>query len=473
MRRVLSVVIVLMMGFVLTACNNELISSSDGPFTVSFNSNGGSAVADLEVDLNEFFLPNEVPTKTGYLFAGWYLDENFYYPMAFSAGTASNLTLYAKWVLIEQKLTTSEIRELIELVLAENGYDMTATEMISAIEALFPEQTGLSTLEVRSLVELVLAENGYDMTATEMISAIEALFPIQVSLSEEEIRVIVSEMLALSPMNLSEEELTQYIIATLSAQQLDFMTEDTVTLLVNELLASNEPLSEEAIIASVLANINVVTEFENYIVDLLAEVSQSVVMIDSYYGSQIESGGSGVIYKRVGNTYYVLTNEHVVNGYTQTNFAITMFTPSGLVKINKGTNIKLLGTSVTHDLAVLTFTSTANFRVIELGNHADLRVGQMVFAIGSPLDLPNTRTMGMISAIDREMWDDYGMDTITIQHTAAINPGNSGGALINIYGQLVGLNNMSYVDMEVGEGINGLHFAIQIDIIRQMIPTLE
>ena len=434
MRRVLSVVIVLMMGFVLTACNNELISSSDGPFTVSFNSNGGSVVADLEVDLNEFFLPTLVPTKTGYLFAGWYLDENFYYPMAFSAGTASNLTLYAKWVLVEQKLTTSEIRELIELVLAENGYDMTATEMISAIEALFP---------------------------------------IQVSLSEEEIRVIVSEMLALSPMNLSEEELTQYILATLSAQQLDFMTEDTVTLLVNELLASNEPLSEEAIIASVLANINVVTEFENYIVELLAEVSQSVVMIDSYYGSQIESGGSGVIYKRVGNTYYVLTNEHVVNGYTQTNFAITMFTPSGLVKINKGTNIKLLGTSVTHDLAVLTFTSTANFRVIELGNHADLRVGQMVFAIGSPLDLPNTRTMGMISAIDREMWDDYGMDTITIQHTAAINPGNSGGALINIYGQLVGLNNMSYVDMEVGEGINGLHFAIQIDIIRQMIPTLE
>jgi len=397
MKKVFSMLVVLMIGFVLVACASDLPSDTKGPFTVTFNSMGGTEVSSKEVNSNEFFLPDAIPLKDNYIFAGWFLDENYYYPMAFSAGTSSSLTLYAKWILVETTLTQAQVRDLVQLVFAERGYNLTASEMISQIEAMFPDTISLTT---------------------------------------EEVQLIFSEMLETTPMYMTEEELNAYV-------------------------------------ANVLASINLVAEYENYIIELLAEVSQSVVMIESYNGNQIESGGSGVIYKRVGNTYYVLTNEHVVDGYAQTDFSITMFTEAGTVTINKGSNIKLLGKSVAHDLAILTFTSAANFRVITLGNHSDLKVGQLVFAIGSPLDLPNTQTMGMISAIDREMWDSYGMDTITIQHTAAINPGNSGGALINIFGELVGLNNMSYVDMEVGEGINGLHFAIQIDIIRQMIPILE
>jgi serine protease Do len=81
--------------------------------------------------------------------------------------------------------------------------------------------------------------------------------------------------------------------------------------------------------------------------------------------------------------------------------------------------------------------------------------------------------MGVISAVDRPMWDNDGMDTIMVQHTAAINPGNSGGALVNSYGELIGINDMSYVDEYTGEGIEGLHFAIQIDIVIQMMTALE
>jgi len=71
------------------------------------------------------------------------------------------------------------------------------------------------------------------------------------------------------------------------------------------------------------------------------------------------------------------------------------------------------------------------------------------------------------------MTDSFGMDTTTIQHTASINPGSSGGALVNIYGQFIGLNTMSYVNTSIGEGINSLHFAVQVDILSQMIPSLE
>ena len=162
----------------------------------------------------------------------------------------------------------------------------------------------------------------------------------------------------------------------------------------------------------------------------------------------------------------------MVNGYDSGEFIITVFTPEGEVTIPRSA-ITLRGSTVLHDLAVLSFTSEESFEVIEFAQKSDLHVGEFVFAIGSPLDLPNTQTLGIISALDREMADDLGMDTVTVQHTAAINPGNSGGALVDIYGKLVGINTMSYVDETVGEGIGGLHFAIQIDIILQVIDSLE
>jgi serine protease Do len=65
------------------------------------------------------------------------------------------------------------------------------------------------------------------------------------------------------------------------------------------------------------------------------------------------------------------------------------------------------------------------------------------------------------------------MDTLMIQHTAGINPGNSGGALVDVYGKLVGINTMSYVDEYVGEGINNLFFSVQIDIIIDTIDSYQ
>jgi len=332
MKHILRISLLLLLSLTLASC--DLFVSNDGPFEITFDSNGGSEVETMIVKQFDSFLPGSVPVREGYVFAGWYIDEDLYYPMSFQTGTNKPLTLYAKWI-----------------------------------------QVGSS-------------------------------------------------------------------------------------------------VDQQAIIDQILASLDLMTLIEGHVVDMLNDVEQSVVMIDTYQGFVLDGGGSGVIYKKEGNTYYVLTNEHVVHGYNSGEFIITIFTPSGEVTIPRSA-ITLRGSTVVHDLAVLSFTSTESFEVIEFAQKSDLHVGEFVFAIGSPLDLPNTQTIGIISALDREMADDLGMDTVTTQHTAPINPGNSGGALVDIYGKLVGINTMSYVDETVGEGIGGLHFAIQIDIILQVIDSLE
>jgi uncharacterized repeat protein (TIGR02543 family) len=350
-----------LLGLTLYGCN---LQSTDGPYTVTFDSMGGTSVTGLSVDSNTLFLPPEVPTKSGYLFAGWFLDPSYLYQMSFSSGTVSNLTLYAKWMAASESLDEAAIRLIIEDIISDGitGY--------------------LTAVETEALIESLLSSG-------------------------------------------------------------EFITSETVVHL-----------------------------FEDHVTTMINHVRQSVVMIDTYDGNTIDGGGSGILYKKVGNTYYVLTNEHVVSGYISSEFAITIFTQNGEIRIPKG-SVTLRGKNLANDMAVLRFTYTEDLPLISIGSRANLKVGAMVFAIGSPLDLPNTVTMGVISHLDRVMSDDEGMDTITVQHSASINPGNSGGALVDIYGRLIGLNNMSYVDEYVGEGIEGLHFAIQIDRVMSLLSSLE
>lgn len=250
------------------------------------------------------------------------------------------------------------------------------------------------------------------------------------------------------------------------------VSSDALVETIHSLINETEEVDIDAIVLQVLDSIDVVAMFEMHMADMIAQAQQSVVMVDCYYRGELESGGSGVIYKKVANTYYVVTNQHVVDEYNTGDFEITVFLDNEDVVIPR-TQVTLLGESVVHDLAVLRFTSSRLLPVMEMGSVNTLRAGQMVFAIGSPLDLPNTVTMGVISYVNRYMYDDYGMDTYTVQHSAPISPGNSGGALVDIYGRLIGLNVMSYVDEYVGEGIEGIHFAIQINIILQQTDILD
>ncbi|HAZ9818295.1 TPA: trypsin-like serine protease, partial [Enterococcus faecium] len=149
------------------------------------------------------------------------------------------------------------------------------------------------------------------------------------------------------------------------------------------------------------------------------------------------SEGSGVIYKKDGNTAYVVTNNHVVDGQ------------QGLeVMMKDGTKVKaeLVGTDAYSDLAVLKINSDKVETVASFGDSSALKVGEPAIAIGSPLgsEYANSVTSGIISSLNRQVTStNESNETVNInaiQTDAAINPGNSGGPLVNIEGQVIGIN---------------------------------
>ncbi|PAE43615.1 S1C family serine protease [Bacillus sp. 7884-1] len=178
--------------------------------------------------------------------------------------------------------------------------------------------------------------------------------------------------------------------------------------------------------------------------------------------------GSGVIYKKAGNKAYVVTNQHVVEGATQLE-----------VTLNDGTKIpaKLLGGDVWTDLAVLEIDAAKIKKVAEFGNSEALKMGEPVMAIGNPLGatFSGSVTQGIISGINRTIPVDINQDGImdwqaeVLQTDAAINPGNSGGALVNIAGQLIGINSMKIAQ----EAVEGIGLSIPINYARPIIDDLE
>jgi uncharacterized repeat protein (TIGR02543 family) len=96
MKKIIGLLCILSIVLTLAGCSS--FDSNDGPYEVVFDSQGGTPIATLQVDALDSFLPEEVPTKDGYVFAGWYLDPEGLYPMGFNAGVVSNLTLYANWI---------------------------------------------------------------------------------------------------------------------------------------------------------------------------------------------------------------------------------------------------------------------------------------------------------------------------------------------------------------------------------------
>ena len=172
------------------------------------------------------------------------------------------------------------------------------------------------------------------------------------------------------------------------------------------------------------------------------------------------SEGSGVIYKKDGNTAYVVTNNHVVDGQ------------QGLeVMMKDGTKVKaeLVGTDAYSDLAVLKINSDKVETVASFGDSSALKVGEPAIAIGSPLgsEYANSVTSGIISSLNRQVTStNESNETVNInaiQTDAAINPGNSGGPLVNIEGQVIGINSSkiaSTSESTSNVSVEGMGFAI-------------
>jgi serine protease DegS len=165
--------------------------------------------------------------------------------------------------------------------------------------------------------------------------------------------------------------------------------------------------------------------------------------------------GSGVILSAQG---YILTNNHVIAGADEI-----------AVALHDGRTVqaKLVGADPDSDLAVLKI-DLPNLPVITLGHSKTLRVGDVVLAIGNPFGVGQTVTSGIVSALGR---NSLGINTFEnfIQTDAAINPGNSGGALINAYGDLIGINTAIYSE---SGGSMGIGFAIPISLARGVLTQI-
>lgn len=167
--------------------------------------------------------------------------------------------------------------------------------------------------------------------------------------------------------------------------------------------------------------------------------------------------GSGVIVDHKGNSVYVLTNNHVVEGADE--IEITLYDE----RVFTG---KLVGGDQLMDLALLEFKTREDIPVAVLGDSDDVHVGDLVLAIGSPLGFESTVTSGIISAKGRTGAGPKQSFTDYLQTDAAINRGNSGGVLINIDGKVIGIN--TFIASNSGGSI-GLGFAIPINNARRAI----
>jgi serine protease Do len=163
--------------------------------------------------------------------------------------------------------------------------------------------------------------------------------------------------------------------------------------------------------------------------------------------------GSGVIVRKTGDKIYILTNNHVVGNADEINVTMS----DGRVF-----NAELVGKDPRKDLALISFTSKENIPVARIGNSDNAGVGDWVVAVGNPMGFESTVTAGIISAVGRESIPGMGIAQLTdyIQTDAAINQGNSGGALVNIRGEVIGIN--TWIASQTGGNV-GLGFAIPIN----------
>jgi putative serine protease PepD len=208
-----------------------------------------------------------------------------------------------------------------------------------------------------------------------------------------------------------------------------------------------------------------------------AKVVPSVVKLETDMGRQSEEG-SGIILSSDG---LIMTNNHVVAaakggpgapGDTQTKVTFAN---------GNTTSFTVVGTDPSSDIAVVRAAGASGLTPITLGSSANLRVGQDVVAVGSPLGLEGTVTTGIVSALNRPVaagGDAQNQNTVldAIQTDAAINPGNSGGALVNMNGELVGVNSaiatLGGDSADAQSGSIGLGFAIPVDQAKRIADEL-
>lgn len=222
-----------------------------------------------------------------------------------------------------------------------------------------------------------------------------------------------------------------------------------------------------------VGNVELLSRLNDEYASLTRAVVPSVVSIDTqgiqtqrladFWGRVYErrmptqGQGSGVIVSKEG---HVVTNHHVVAG--QQKFRITLHG-------GKTYAARLIGEDRLLDIAVLKIEDKGPFQPLKLGDSSQVQVGQLVFAVGNPFGLGETVTQGIISAKERSISDNQ---RDLFQTDAAINPGNSGGPLVNLRGEIIGINVAIFSPDRQNPGFQGVGFSIPANDVRDAIEQI-
>lgn len=239
----------------------------------------------------------------------------------------------------------------------------------------------------------------------------------------------------------------------------------TTTTTVSKTAVKNENSTTQAVDKVKDAVVSVITYSSNSQNSLLGSDETDT----DTNAEQVYSEGSGVIYKKEGDTAYLVTNTHVINGAKKVD-----------IRLADGTKVpgEIVGSDTYSDIAVVKIAADKVTTVAEFGDSNQLTVGETAIAIGSPLgsEYANTVTQGIVSSLNRNVSlkseDGQAISTNAIQTDTAINPGNSGGPLINIQGQVIGITS-SKIASNGGTSVEGLGFAIPTNDVINIIKQLE
>ena len=193
--------------------------------------------------------------------------------------------------------------------------------------------------------------------------------------------------------------------------------------------------------------------------ELIAELGEGVVLIETSTGI-----GSGFFIHEDG---YLITNEHVIAGDHEIKVTVFEDRESEGKELQRTLyeDVEIVSVSPEWDLALIKIlNSEKDFKVLPIGSGGDLEDGEHVFAVGSPLGFERSVSEGIVSLKNRVL-----QGRLFIQTTAEINPGNSGGPLLNLYGEVVGVNNLKIVAF----GAEGLGFAIPAEMVKLFIENRD
>ena len=251
------------------------------------------------------------------------------------------------------------------------------------------------------------------------------------------------------------------ITATASAE-----TEGTTTAQVPETSAASNNGSTTAV--STVTDVSSIAE--KAMPSLVAINDTMTVEQNNFFGMpqtyQAQSSGSGIIVGQNDTELLIATNNHVVSGATD--MKVTFTDSTQVAAAVKGTDSATDLAIIAVKLSDIPSDTMSKIKVATLGDSDNVKVGQQVIAIGNALGYGQSLTVGYISALDREITDENGIQHTYIQTDAAINPGNSGGALLDLNGNVIGINAAKNASTEV----EGMGFAIPISKAQEILNNL-